>query len=253
MREAPIVLALTALLITSSVAPPGGTAAAAGLAAIVLTAIAWRRRAPASSSLGLLFVLCLVLGLAGLGPQQVVFALAFASYAVVVSRVPWLREGIRWLAPGSVHGRILALGVAFAGVSGAAVLGWYALARPDLADLARTFIPDWGLWRLVPAAILFSIVNAALEEAAYRGVVLDALDNALGAGVAALVLQAIAFAALHFQAGVPRGLVGVGLAFVYGVVLGALRRRAGGLMAPFITHVLTDLVIVTIVLAVART
>lgn len=253
MREAPIVLALTALLTASSVVPPGVTAAAAGLAALVLTAIAWKRRAPASSSLGLLFVLCLVFGLAGLGPQQVVFALAFASYAVVVSRVPWLREATRWLAVGSVDGRIMAPGVAFAGVSGVALLGWYAIARPDLADLVRTFIPDWELWRLVPAAIVFSIVNAALEEAAYRGVVLDALDRALGAGGAALVLQAIAFAALHFNAGFPRGLVGVGLTFIYGLVLGALRRRAGGLMAPFITHVLTDLVIVTIVLAMART
>jgi len=42
---------------------------------------------------------------------------------------------------------------------------------------------------------------------------------------------------------------GVGLTFVYGLVLGELCRRAGGLMAPFITHVFTDLVIVTIVRA----
>lgn len=251
--EAPIVLALTALLTTSSVVPPGGTAAAAGLAALVLTAIAWKRRAPAASSLGLLFETCLVLGLAGLGPQQVVFALAFAVYAVVASRAPWLRDAIRWLAVGSIDGRIMALGAAVAGVSGVALLGWYAVARPDLADLVRTFIPDWPLWLLVPGAIVFSVVNAAVEEAAYRGVVLDALDSALGAGVAALVLHAIAFAALHFQAGFPRGVIGAGLTFVYGLVLGSLRRRAGGLMAPFITHVLTDLVIVTIVLALART
>jgi membrane protease YdiL (CAAX protease family) len=67
-----------------------------------------------------------------------------------------------------------------------------------------------------------------------------------------LVLQAVAFAALHFRAGFPRGMAGVGLTFAYGLVLGELRRRAGGLAAPFITHVLTDLVIVTIVLALVR-
>jgi membrane protease YdiL (CAAX protease family) len=50
----------------------------------------------------------------------------------------------------------------------------------------------------------------------------------------------------------PRGMVGVGLTFVYGLVPGELRRRAGGLIAPFITHVLTDLVIVAIVLALVR-
>ena len=42
------------------------------------------------------------------------------------------------------------------------------------------------------------------------------------------------------------------LTFAYGLVLGALRRRANGLMAPFIVHMLTDLVIVTIVLALVR-
>ena len=40
---------------------------------------------------------------------------------------------------------------------------------------------------------------------------------------------------------------------MYGLVMGELRRRARGLAAPFITHILTDLVIVTIVLALVRT
>ena len=96
-------------------------------------------------------------------------------------------------------------------------------------------------------------MNAAVEEAAYRGVVLHALGKARITAPAAVVLQAAAFATLHFQAGFPRGVAGVGLTFVYGLVLGELCRRAGGLMAPFITHVLTDLVIVTIVLALVRT
>jgi membrane protease YdiL (CAAX protease family) len=124
---------------------------------------------------------------------------------------------------------------------------------PDLVDLVRTFIPDWPFWLLVPAAPVFSVVNAAVEEAAYRGVVLGALNKARITAHAVLVLQAVAFAALHFRAGFPRGVVGVGLTFVFGLVLGELRRRAGGLVAPFITHVLTDLVIVTIVLALVRT
>jgi membrane protease YdiL (CAAX protease family) len=251
--EAPLVLALTGVLTFVSVLPPRGAAAAAGLAALVLTGIAWKRRAPAASSLGLFFVTCLVLGLAGLGPQQVVFALAFAVYVAVVSRVPWLRVGVRWFTRGRVDRRIIALGVAFAGVSAVTLLVWYATARPNLDDLVGTFVPEWSLRLLVPGAILFAVVNAAVEEAAYRGVMMDALDAALGAGGAALVLQAIAFAALHFQAGFPRGIAGVGLTFVYGLVLGALRRRAGGLLAPFITHVVTDLAIVTIVLTLVHT
>ena len=83
------------------------------------------------------------------------------------------------------------------------------LTKPD-ADLVQTYIPDWPLWLLVPAALVFSVVNAAVEEAAYRGVVLHALEKARITTPAALVLQAAAFASLHFQAGFPRGVVGVG-------------------------------------------
>jgi uncharacterized protein len=250
--EGPIVLALTALLTIVSLLSPGRAAAAAGLAAFALTVIAWKRRARGASSLGLLFVTCLALALAGFGPQQVVFGMAFALYAIVAYRVSWFREATCWLTVGRVETHIMALGCAFAAVSGAMLLLWYVTARPDLADLVRTFIPDWPLWLLVPAAFAFSVVNAAGEEAAYRGVVLGALDTAGVTAATALVLQAVAFAALHFRAGFPRGLVGIALTFVYGLVLGELRRRAGGLVAPFITHVLTDLVIVTIVLALAR-
>ena len=250
--DAPIVLALLALLTIVSLVPPGGAATAAAMAALALTVVAWKWRAPGASSLGLLFVTCLALALVGIGPQQVVFGLAFAVYAMVVARVRWFREAASWLTVGRFDSRIMALGAAVAAVSGATLILWYVTARPDLADLVRTFIPDWPLWLLIPAALVFSIVNAAGEEAAYRGVVLGALDKARITAPAALVLQAVAFAALHFRAGFPRGIVGVGLTFVYGLVLGELRRRAGGLMVPFITHVLTDLVIVAIVLALVR-
>jgi membrane protease YdiL (CAAX protease family) len=250
--EAPIVVALTSLLTIVSLEPPGGVAIAAGVAAFAFTVIAWQRRAPGASSLGLLFVTCLALALTGIGPQQVVFGLAFAVYAVVASRVPWFREATRWLSVGHLDGRLVALSAAFAVISGVTLLLWYVTARPDLADLARTFVPDWPLWSLVPAALVFSIVNAAAEEAAYRGVVFGALQKARITARVALVLQAVASAALHFRGGFPRGVVGVGLTFAYGLVLGELCRRAGGLVVPFITHVLTDLVIVTIVLALVR-
>jgi hypothetical protein len=76
----------------------------------------------------------------------VVFGLAFAVDGVVAARVPWFREAACWLTVGRLDGRMIAMGVAFAGVSGATLLLWYVTARPDLADLVRRFIPDWPLW-----------------------------------------------------------------------------------------------------------
>jgi hypothetical protein len=249
--EAAIVLALTTLLTIVPLIPPAGLVPA-GLAVVTLTILAWRRRAPAAASLGLLFVTSMVLGLVGVGPQQVVFTIAFAIYAVVIRRTRWLRSAAAWFRRGSADRTAVALGAAVVAVSAVGLLSWYAILRPDLADLVRTFVPNWPLWLLLPGAMLLSLINAATEEAAYRGVVLEALDTALGPGPLAIVLQAAAFGALHFRGGFPRGAVGVALAFVYGLALGALRRRTGGLLAPWIVHVITDLVIFTIVLALAR-
>ena len=106
--EAPIVVALTALLTIVSLVPPGGVAIAAGVAAFALTVMAWQRRAPGASSLGLLFLPCLALALLGIGPQQVVFGLAFAVYAVVAWRVPWFGEATCWLRVGHLDGRLVA-------------------------------------------------------------------------------------------------------------------------------------------------
>jgi hypothetical protein len=46
--------------------------------------------------------------------------------------------------------------------------------------------------------------------------------------------------------------VGVGLATIYGLMMGVVRRRSGGLLAPWIAHVLTDVVIAGIVLTFER-
>lgn len=249
--ETQLVLSLTALLTVASLGASEGLAFAAAGGMFGLTVVAWRRRRPASTALGALFLVHFGLGFAGLGPQQVTLTLAFACYWALVRRVPWLREAGRWCAVGKTDVRSMAFGAMFAGISGMALLLWYATAKPDLNDLVATFVPNWTLWLLVPGAVVFSLVNAVLEESAYRGVVQYSLESATGVGGTALVLQATAFAALHYQAGFPRGVVGVGLTAVYGLVLGAMRRRAGGLMAPVFTHVLTDLVIVMIVLLLA--
>jgi uncharacterized membrane protein len=118
---------------------------------------------------------------AGLGPQQIVFALAFAIYAVVFNRVAWLRGETVWFQLGARNGSLVALGAGFAALSAVGLLAWYAMARPNLAYLVRTFIPGWPLWLLVPAAIVFSMINAALEEA---------LDTTLGPGPIADTAQA---------------------------------------------------------------
>ena len=246
--EAAVVILLAALATVMPLVSSRGILLTGGIAAVALTTIAIRQRMLAASSMGVLFVTVFVLGSAGLGLQQAVFTLALAVYWVVMSRVPWLRSGDRWRASGSVALPVVALGVAFGLVSGLVVWLWYAGRQAELADLVE-MVPDWPIWILLPSGVAFAVVNAVLEEAVYRGVVQDALERVVGSGSTSLGLQAAAFATLHFQTGFPRGVAGIGLAFLYGLVLGVLRRRSRGLAVPVVTHLVTDLVIVGILLA----
>ena len=103
---------------------------------------------------------------------------------------------------------------------------------------------------LVLVGFLFATINAVVEEVLYRGVLLDALDRAIGVGTAALVIQAVVFGLHHFE-GFPRGWVGVGLATLYGLAMGVVRRTSGGLLAAWVAHVLADIVIYAIIAFIA--
>jgi len=91
---------------------------------------------------------------------------------------------------------------------------------------------------------VFALLNALAEELLYRGLLQQALMEALGDRPLLVVpLQASAFAALHYAVGFPNGALGYLMVFAWGCVLGVLRRRTGGLLAPFLVHVAADLVI----------
>lgn len=109
------------------------------------------------------------------------------------------------------------------------------------ADLLRT-IPGWS----VPiAGLLFAAVNALTEEAVYRGLVQTTLATVVGPA-AAVALQGVVFGLAHLH-GFPSGVVGVGLATVYGVALGVIRWRSDGLLAPCLAHFIADLAVVVLV------
>ena len=105
---------------------------------------------------------------------------------------------------------------------------------------------------LLLAAILgwvfFKPVRSALEELIWRGVMQDALGRVLGSTVLVVGLQALSFGVAHAH-GVPRGPMGVLMAGSWAVLLGLLRRHAGGLLAPFVAHVVADAAIAVIILS----
>ena len=124
---------------------------------------------------------------------------------------------------------------------------------PDALDEHTASHRDRALADPVPividaGALGFAVVNAAAEELAYNGV----LQRALGLEVTsvwAVLTAATAFGASHWF-GFPSGWWGVALAGVYGAMLSVLRQVSGGLLLPWIAHVLADLTIVAILVAI---
>lgn len=132
------------------------------------------------------------------------------------------------------------------GVTPLALVGWLRLAHPDLSDV-RALVPAAPFALLVAGGAAFALVNAALEEAIWRGLLQSALTRTFGTRWA-VALQAISFGLQHAH-GIPRGVMGIVLAGAWALMLGALRSRSGGLLAPTVAHVVADATIAVIVLS----
>jgi membrane protease YdiL (CAAX protease family) len=183
----------------------------------------------------------------GMGMHPFPLVAALAGYGLVVLATPWLSETTFWPHTGSLDADVRRL-VAIAVVLPAVTLPlWYWLVGPEVREIVTAF-EDLPAWALVPIGAIFALVNAGAEEAAFRGVLMDALTSAVGIA-GAVVIQAIAFGLVHYPHGLPNGTWGAILSGVYGLMLGLLRLRAGGMLAPWIAHVAADLTIFVLLLA----
>jgi membrane protease YdiL (CAAX protease family) len=166
-------------------------------------------------------------------------------YLVVVLAVPHYRGSLLWLRIGRFGKDILLIVIATAAISGIALYIWFRALNPDLS-IHLKYMPNMPT-RLFPLAGLgFSAFNAAMEEFVFRGVTMQALDSAFGSSIISIVVQAWLFGAMHYREGFPNGAWGLAMTFIYGIMLGVLRRRAQGMFAPWIAHLCADMVIFAI-------
>ena len=170
-------------------------------------------------------------------------------YFGVVLAIPLYRKSLLWLRAGRFGKDSLRLVMATAVVSGVALYIWYRTLNPDLSRHLKYMlgVPAW-LFPLV--GLGFSVFNAAMEEFVFRGMVMQALDSAFGPGGLSVAIQAWLFGAGHYREGFPNGGWGLGMTFVYGIMLGTIRRRSQGMFAPWIAHVCADMVIFVILVGI---
>jgi CAAX protease family protein len=159
-------------------------------------------------------------------------------YVVIVLATSPLRNSICWLRLGRFSLEVQLLTLTASVLAPVGLIWWYTQYRysSDLSGLGSQ-VPNWSLPWLILGGVGFSVGNALLEEIVFRGVLFEALAEGFGA-LPAMIAQGVAFGIVHAH-GFPRGVVGVLLASVYGISLGLLRLRSGGLLAPFIAHVVS--------------
>lgn len=171
------------------------------------------------------------------------------AYGIIVSCTPCLRKSVGWLRKGHMDLSVLQMVVAVITISAGALVAWIMLIKPDISR-HLALMPELPIWVYPFAGAGFAVLNAAMEEIVFRGVIMDALDSALGATGFSVGMQAVPFAALHYLAGFPNGFWGFIMTLAYGVMLGIIRRLSRGLLAPFIAHIGADVTIFTILATV---
>ena len=121
------------------------------------------------------------------------------AYGAWILVFPSLRRSAIWFRLGRLKGRDFPAVIAVSVVSAIALVVWILAADPDLGDL-KGMIPDLSIWLLPLVGLGFALLNAAMEEAVFRGILMDALDRTVGRNLLSNVVQAAVFGAAHYHA-----------------------------------------------------
>jgi CAAX protease family protein len=246
MKSAIIVLAIAAISLAS--VWPGRHAWAIGTVAVLLAMAAATRD---TAVIHITLFCFLLVGLPAAWPMHGQWPwpllAPLAAYGLGVLVFAGLRRSCPWFRPGRIDKAVLGLMLITIGGSALGLVAWYRFIKPDL-HIYLDQMPSLPTAAIPFAGLGFALLNGLMEELAFRGIILHGCESALNNAGAALTLQAASFAVLHYIGGFPNGATGVGLTFVYGVLLGAIRNRSHGLVAPVVTHVFADLTIFAILI-----
>jgi membrane protease YdiL (CAAX protease family) len=126
---------------------------------------------------------------------------------------------------------------------------WALAAEPE-APPYMAELRELPAWVAVLGVVGFALVNPIWEEALYRGVLLTELMATVGTWPA-LVIQAVSFGLAHLH-GFPSGWIGVLLAGGWGLMLGIIRVRSGGIGLTYVTHFCANATIGILAVAILR-
>jgi membrane protease YdiL (CAAX protease family) len=158
-------------------------------------------------------------------------ALLIPICVLMVRYVHGVRPGFLWSVEGRPRWRFLAASIGVA----MAVFALYIAALPLWGEPLR-WQPQEGLWAFVVVIVLVGPLQAAAEEVFFRGYLLQGLGSLVASPWFGVVTSALVFALFH---GTQNPALFVSR-FAFGVVVGWLVLRTGGLEAAIAAHVINN-------------
>ena len=173
------------------------------------------------------------------------FLIPFIISCLLILPFSKTRIALKWVRAGKIDRTTILLIGGTSAIASLSLIIWATWTNHlGAAEQMMQGFATVPIWQMVLIGIpLFAIFNAFSEEVVYRGVLQNALNNVFTSKTLILLLQSSAFAAIHFSVGFPNDIVGYIMVFGYGIMLGYLRIRSNGMMAPVLTHFFADLTI----------
>jgi CAAX protease family protein len=177
---------------------------------------------------GVLLALLLAVVLLVLGQRRQDFFLVVGELNAPVTGLQWLRtkRPVTWAVVGPIAAIALTMLIG---------IGIFMLNPPQAGGFGKA-IP------LLPAVLLFAMMNAFGEELAYRAVPLSQLWTVVGSRQA-IWMTAVWFGLGHYYGGIPSGLSGALFLTLMGALFGKAMLETKGIAMPVFIHLWGDLLI----------
>lgn len=220
---------------------------------VFLAAAVWwsHRHAPGQVRDAIMLVallwLCLAVPSPLLWPVPALAALLLAGvWAWRRGRWPQWRQ---WLRVGRIGPFAWVMWALITGLTVAGLMAWNHLFDRELPEAYRDQAQSVSTPLAITGALAFLIVNGAIEDSIWAGVLLSATERLVPSWLA-IAAVATSFGLAHLN-GVPDGIVGVIMAGSWGLVLALLRVCTRGMGATYLAHIVADATIVLMLLPAA--
>jgi membrane protease YdiL (CAAX protease family) len=242
-----IITATVILSAGAAVAWPVAWPLATIIVAFLLTVVLWANRRDdfalrdAAALSATLWILIRV-PVGGIWPLPA--ALALIAVIVLTGPRGTLLRWRKWFRVGTIGPSTWLLCAVIVVLTAVALLVWQRVTGGGLSSTYTGLIDSVPSPVAIAGIFLFLVVNGAVEDSVWSGVLMTGAKRTIPAPVA-IAVTALSFGLAHLD-GVPNGAIGVAMVVAWGIVLSILRLRTGGMLATYIAHVLADATIVAL-------